>query len=111
MRVRAVLVVLGLLAAITPLAVAQITTATSPEPRSQSVVLKNPKAQIPNPKSQIPNPKSQILRDCSRILGSWIYLYVVRISENRGSAPRLGATGNPSSWRTVLVPCTSATIL
>jgi len=51
MRVRAVLVVLGLLAAITPLAVAQITTATSPEPRSQSVVLKNPKAQIPNPKS------------------------------------------------------------
>ena len=35
----------------------------------------------------------------------------VRISENLGSAPRLEATGSPSSFRTMLVPCTSATIL
>jgi hypothetical protein len=37
--------------------------------------------------------------------------YFVRSSENFGSAPRLSATGSPSSFRTMLVPCTSATIL
>ena len=37
--------------------------------------------------------------------------YIVRISENLASAPRLSATGRPSSLRTMLVPCTSATIL
>jgi hypothetical protein len=35
----------------------------------------------------------------------------VRISEKFASAPRLWATGRPSSFRTRLVPCTSATIL
>ena len=34
-----------------------------------------------------------------------------RINENFGSAPRLSATGKPSSFRTMFVPCTSATIL
>ncbi len=34
-----------------------------------------------------------------------------RINENFGSAPRLSATGSPSSFRTMLVPWTSDTIL
>ena len=38
-------------------------------------------------------------------------IYALRISENFGSAPRLSATGSPSSLRTMLVPWTSATIL
>ena len=38
-------------------------------------------------------------------------VYVVRMSENFGSAPRLSATGRPRSFRTIFVPCTTATIL
>ena len=37
--------------------------------------------------------------------------YVVRINEYFGSAPRLSVTGSPSSFFTMLVPCTSDTIL